>query len=190
MKIVVTNLSAQCVHYKTPIDMPENRIVKKNIAASNELLESRMRSLQEPKLFCLEAAGIINGIKFINDSAATSIEKVADSLITFEEPVVLIVQANSANQDFSILLDIAKSKVKSLIAVGEFSDDVHRSLERLNGFFVSASTWDEALDISLMLGKANDNVLFSPGSRANEPFENFKERGAYWNRLIDIRLNK
>jgi len=171
--------------------MPENhRLFLKKIVAKNELLETRIRSLQESKPFCLEPAGIINGVKFINDSAATSIERVADSLITFDEPVVLIIQANTDNQDFTILLDIVKSKVKALVAVGEFADKVHQTLERKLGYFVSASTWEEALDMSLILGKANDNVLFSPGSRASEPFDNFRERGAYWNRLIDIRTNR
>lgn len=170
--------------------MPESpRITKRNITTPDKLLDARIRSLQDSKPFSLEPAGIIDGVKFINDSAATSIERVADSLISFDEPVVLIMQANSDNQDYSILYDIVKSKVKALVAVGEFADAVHKALQRKLGFFVSAGTWEEALDMSLILGKANDNVLFSPGSRANEPFDNFRERGAYWNRLLDIRIN-
>ena len=168
--------------------MSENRIIKPSTTSANQLLESRMRSL-ETKPFCLEFCGRINGVSFINDSAATSIEKVADALINFDEPVIWIAEVSTPNMDFSIIRDLIKSKVKAVVAVGEFADDLHNALMRQSVFFVSANSWDEALDMSLILGKANDKVLFSPGSRASEPFENHKERGAYWNRLVNILQN-
>jgi UDP-N-acetylmuramoylalanine-D-glutamate ligase len=55
------------------------------------------------------------------------------------------------------------------------------------GYFIGADTWDEALDMALLAAKANDTILFSPGCRAQEPFLNFKERGAYFNRLVEIK---
>lgn len=169
--------------------MSDNKIMKITITEVNPLLESRLRSLKEQKPFSLEFCGRINGVTFINDSAATSIEKVADSLVSFDEPVIWIAEVSSPNIDYSLITDLMKSKVKAVIAVGEFGDEMHKSLMRQPGFFVAANTWDEALDMSLILGKANDKVLFSPGSRANEPFENHKERGAYWNRLVSILQN-
>ncbi|NEN22976.1 hypothetical protein G3O08_05615 [Cryomorpha ignava] len=169
--------------------MSENRINKTTSSKANPLLESRLRSLQAAKPFCLEFCGRINGVTFINDSAATSIEKVADALISFDEPVIWIAEVSAPNTDFSIISDLMKSKVKGVVAVGEFGDDLHKALMRQAGIFVAANTWDEALDMSLILGKANDKVLFSPGSRAIEPFENYKERGAYWNRLVSILQN-
>src|SRR5690606_5002732 len=189
MKIAASNLSEPFEHYKTQIDMSENRMLKTTATEANPLLESRLRSLQEQKPFCLEFCGRINGVTFINDSAATSIEKVADSLLSFDEPVIWIAEVSSPNIDFSIITDLMKSKIKAVVAVGEFGDDLHKKLMRQPGFFVAANTWDEALDMSLILAKANDKVLFSPGSRASEPFENHKERGAYWNRLVSILQN-
>ena len=166
--------------------MNEKQIIGNTRTTADHLLETRMRSLQGQKPFCLESCGTLNGVNLINDSAATSIEKVADSLIQFEEPVVWIAEVNTENVDFSILLDLIKSKVKAVVAVGEFAGDLHHALSRKLGYFVSANTWEEALEMSLILGKEDDTILFSPGCRANEPFENYKERGAHWNRLIDI----
>ena len=79
-----------------------------------------------------------------------------------------------------------KSKVKAVVCVGKYADNLHNALKAEIGFFVSANSWDEALDMSLILGKANDIVLFAPGNRAGDPFESYKERGAYWNRLVEI----
>lgn len=166
--------------------MNEKQIIGNSRTAVDQLLEKRMRALQGQKPFSLESCGTLKGVNLINDSAATSIEKVADSLIQFEEPVVWIAEVNTENMDFSILLDLIKSKVKAVVAVGEFAGDLHHALSRKLGFFVSANTWEEALEMSLILAKTDDTILFSPGCRANEPFENYKERGAYWNRLIDI----
>jgi len=166
--------------------MDVKRILVNTKTSEDHLLEKRMRSLQGQKPFSLEPCGTLRGVNLINDSAATSIEKVADSLIQFDQPIIWIAEVNSENVDFSILLDLMKSKVKAVVVVGEFAGDLHHALSGKLGFFVSANTWEEALDMSLILGKKDDTILFSPGCRANEPFENYKKRGEHWNRIIDI----
>ena len=74
--------------------MSENRIKSNLQTTADRLLVSRMQTLKEAKPFYLEHIGMINGVNFINDSAATSIEKLAHSLISCEKPVIWIAEMN------------------------------------------------------------------------------------------------
>jgi UDP-N-acetylmuramoylalanine--D-glutamate ligase len=134
--------------------------------------------------FALEPNGLINGARLYNDSAAVRIDLVAESLLSFDEPVIWIMDSNMEMEGLFELRDIVKASVKTLIAVGEKSDDVHSTLWPSLGFFISAANWSESLNCAVSAAKANDSILFSPGTRARDPFANFQERGAYFSRLI------
>ncbi len=155
----------------------------------NELVQVREKNLRDLRPFDLDHLGVIRGVNIINDSSATTMDKVAESLLSFDEQVVWIAEANSEHLAFEILDEVVTEKVKAIVAVGESADIVLSKLWAASKLYVKASSWDEALEACLEIAEANDNVLFSPGSKAHEPFENFKERGAYFNRLVEIKRN-
>lgn len=156
-------------------------------ASHLELLRERQRSLAHDVPFSLEIAGNVRGVRVINDSAATNVVKVAESLASMSVPVVWIVEANKWLEDVACLNDLVREKVKTVIATGACADELHSALWPGMTLFISASTWEEALDLATMSATPDDAVLFSPGCRADEPFANFRERGAYFNRLVDIK---
>jgi UDP-N-acetylmuramoylalanine--D-glutamate ligase len=135
----------------------------------------------------MEKAGIIKGVSIYNDSAATTMDGVAESLLMFSEPVIWIVQANCNVQDIDVYSPLIREKVKAIIAVGQDTDRFLESFWRSTRFYVSADTWSEALDMALLSAKSNDNVLFSPGARASEPFANYEERGAYFDKIVSFQ---
>jgi len=133
---------------------------------------------------------MIKGVTFVNDSAATSAISVIESLSYFEEPVVWITEANSPNFAFGEYMDLLRNKVKAMIVYGDHASGWHEDLWDFLGFFVKAESWNETIELSLELAKANDTVVFSPGSPAAQPFSNFKERGAYFNQLLKIKASE
>jgi len=135
----------------------------------------------------MEKAGIIKGVSIYNDSAATTMDGVAESLLMFSEPVIWIVQANCNVQDIDVYSPLIREKVKAIVAVGQDTDRFLESFWRSTRFYVSADTWSEALDMALLSAKSNDNVLFSPGARASEPFANYEERGAYFDKIVSFQ---
>ena len=156
-------------------------------ADHGELLRLRRDAMRDHMPFSLEMAGTISGVRLINDSAATNPIRVAESLASFSKPVVWIAEANSFTNDLSQLATLIHEKVNVVIVNGQQADKVHDMLWSGIHMFLSASDWDEAFDLALLTADANDTILFSPGCRADEPFANYKERGAYINRLIDIK---
>ncbi len=157
--------------------------------SENPLIRSRMKALETVRPFSLEHAGMIKGVTFVNDSAATTAMAVIESLSHFEEPVVWITEANDPGFEFEDYVEILRDKVKAVVVYGELTAGWHEALWDYLGFFVKADTWDETIDLSLEIAKANDTVIFSPGCRASEPFSNFQERGAYFNQLLKIKAN-
>jgi UDP-N-acetylmuramoylalanine--D-glutamate ligase len=162
---------------------------KQKVQSENPLVLNRLKNLREQQPYAMEPAGMVGGIVVVNDGAATSLEALALSLSAFEEPVVWIVEASANHPDFSQIIDIIGAKVKVTIAMGSHADEIHNAIWPSLGYFISAHSWEEAVELGLMTAKTNDTLLFSPGCRANEPFQNFRERGAYFNQLIDIKRN-
>ncbi len=161
--------------------------IKRKALLADTLIRSRAKVLESATPFSLEYAGVVGGIHVVNDSAATRVEKLAISLSSFDEPLVWIVEAGAHTRDLELLRDIISVRVKTIVAVGSDVDMVHKAVWPSMGYFIAADTWDEALDMAILSAKANDTILFSPGCRASEPFQNFRERGAYFNRLVEIK---
>lgn len=153
----------------------------------NPLIRSRMKALQTERPFSLERTGMIKGVTFINDSAATTAMAVIESLSHFENPVVWITEANDPGVDFEDYAELLRDKVKAVVVYGDLTEKWHEALWDYLGFFVKADSWDETIQQSLEIAGANDTVVFSPGCRASEPFSNFRERGAYFNQLLKIK---
>jgi len=151
------------------------------------LIERRLQALQAQRPFRMEKAGIVKGVSIYNDSAATTMDCVAESLLMFSEPVIWIVQANCNVQDIDIYSPLIRERVKAIVAVGQETDKFLESFWQSTRFYVSADTWSEALEMALLSAKSNDNVLFSPGARASEPFANYQERGAYFDKIVSFQ---
>lgn len=166
--------------------MNTNKLATSFKTVENALVQKRMNDLNELWPFSLQPCGTLNGANWINDSAATSMEKVAESFIQFEKPVIWIAEVNEENVNFELIRNLVKNKVKAAVVVGEYSNTLFKSLLDELEFFISANSWEEALQMSLIVSKKNDTVLFSPGCRAVEPFENYKDRGAYWNKIVEL----
>lgn len=156
-------------------------------ADHDELLRLRREAMPAQADYSLEIAGTVAGVRFVNDSAATVPVRVAESLVSFSKPVIWIAEANTYLRDLSQLAPVVREKVNVVIVNGPKADEVHDMLWSGIKMFLSASAWDEAIDLALLTAEANDTVLFSPGCRADEPFADFRERGAYFKRLIDIK---
>lgn len=151
---------------------------------SQSLIERRLNTMRSTRPFQLESSGILNGAIVLNDSAATSIDSTAESLLLMETPVIWIAQSNCNVQDIDVFTPLIKEKVKTIIAVGAETDEFLFKFWKGSRFFVSAQTWTEALELAVISAKANETILFSPGARAMEPFANFEERGAYFDKMI------
>jgi UDP-N-acetylmuramoylalanine--D-glutamate ligase len=126
--------------------------------------------------------------RFYNDSKATNTDAVKFALMSFEKPVLLIMGGAGKGEDYSVLKEIIRQKVKKLYLVGKsrykmatvFQDiidlEVFRSFESL----VSKAYQDS---------EPGDDILLSPACTSYDMFSNFEERGKYFRKLV-LELQK
>lgn len=125
----------------------------------------------------LENIGSVHGIEFINDSKATNINSTWYALECMNKPVVWIVGGVDKGNDYSMVAELVKDKVKAIICLGTDNEKIHKAFEGIVETIVDTSSAEEAVKTSYYLGKKGDTVLLSPACASFDLFENYEDRG-------------
>jgi UDP-N-acetylmuramoylalanine--D-glutamate ligase len=77
----------------------------------------------------LESVCKVNGIEFINDSKATNINSTWYALECQSTPVVWIVGGVDKGNDYTMVEELVRQKVKAIICLGVDNEKIHRAFE-------------------------------------------------------------
>jgi UDP-N-acetylmuramoylalanine--D-glutamate ligase len=125
----------------------------------------------------LELVSTVHGIDFVNDSKATNIHSTWYALESFNKPVILILGGVDKGNDYAILMDLVKEKVKAIICLGTDNKKIHRSFKDIVPTIVDVQTAEDAVKAGYRLGQKGDVVLLSPACASFDLFENYEDRG-------------
>ncbi len=138
----------------------------------------------------LELAGVVNGIKFYNDSFATGPQPVIAAIKSFSEPVTLILGGSDKGLDYSELAkEIANSKnVQNVILIGEIGSDIGEKIV-LAGYKnlmidLGHSTMKEIVKKSFQETTKGGVVILSPAAASFDMFKNYKDRGNQFKKAV------
>lgn len=132
----------------------------------------------------LEYVRRVGGVEFFNDSKATNVAAVARALEAFDENVILIMGGKDTNLNFAPLKDLIRTKVKSLILIGEAKERINRDIGDFSETFL-IGTFEEAVLIAFQKSRIGDHVLLAPGCSSFDMFDNYEERGNYFKQLVN-----
>lgn len=125
----------------------------------------------------LEHVMNVNGIEFVNDSKATNINSTWYALECFHKPVVLILGGVDKGNDYAMLEDLIKEKVKAIVCLGIDTKKIHNAFKSLVTEIVDVTSAVDAVNESYRLAKPGDVVLLSPACASFDLFENYEDRG-------------
>jgi UDP-N-acetylmuramoylalanine--D-glutamate ligase len=136
----------------------------------------------------LEDAGIVNGIKFINDSFSTTPETAIAAINAFESPIVLILGGSEKFSDFKELGEkiVARTNVKVVILMGETKHRIEKAILEANNKvknrktplkIIKAKNFQQAFLSAYSNAQKGDIVLLSPACASFGLFKNYKHRG-------------
>lgn len=125
----------------------------------------------------LEFVACIAGVNYINDSKATNVNAVWYALESFSPQVVLIMGGVDKGNDYEMLRDLVKSKVRAIVCIGKENSRIYDSLEDDAKIIVNSSSMRDAVEIASHLAKKGDTVLLSPACASFDWFRNFEDRG-------------
>jgi len=137
----------------------------------------------------LEEVAQINKIKFINDSKATTVDSAIWALNNIHQPVILIAGGKDKGVDYSLILEAARKKVKSVVLIGEAKEKIKRALSPALAID-EAATLEEAVSIAFAGARAGDCVLLSPMCSSFDMFANYEERGKVFKNAVNNLVKK
>ena len=77
----------------------------------------------------MEFVATVRGIEFINDSKATNVNSTWYALESMEKPTILILGGIDKGNDYSILEELARDKVKAIVCLGIDNDKIHEAFK-------------------------------------------------------------
>jgi UDP-N-acetylmuramoylalanine--D-glutamate ligase len=143
-----------------------------------ESLRETVRRFQ-PVEHRLEKVAEINGVRFFNDSKATSVDATMKALEAFADDglkVVLILGGRGKQAPYSPLLPLVRERVRRMILIGEDAPVIEKEL---NGAapFEHAADMHDAVTRAFSAAEPGDVVLLAPACASFDMFESFEHRG-------------
>lgn len=133
----------------------------------------------------LEPVGVVDGVKYVNDSKGTNPESVLKALDSFKEPIILIAGGRHKGSDLSELAKKIKEKVKALILLGEAAPIIRDAVSD-EGFtnIWNVASLKEGVQTAAKLASPGDVVLLSPACASWDMFRDYEERGDIFRQLV------
>lgn len=119
----------------------------------------------------------VHGIEFINDSKATNINSTWYALESMVHPTVLILGGVDKGNDYGMIKDLVKEKVKGIVCLGTDNKKIIDAFADLNIPIVETESAVAAVKASYRLAKNGDVVLLSPACASFDLFKNYEDRG-------------
>jgi len=151
-------------------------LAAKAAGIENEVIRKSLATFQ-PIEHRLEPVLSIKDVLYINDSKATNVDSAWYALECQKRPVIWIVGGKDKGNDYSVLNDLVKEKVKAIVCLGVDNAKIHAAFEGMVGTIVDALSAKEAVEKSAALAKAGDVVLLSPCCASFDLFKNYEDRG-------------
>ncbi|UCC64140.1 MAG: UDP-N-acetylmuramoyl-L-alanine--D-glutamate ligase [Anaerolineae bacterium] len=127
----------------------------------------------------LELVREFNGVRYYNDSIATSPERTIAALKSFGEPIVLLLGGRDKHLPWDDLARLTHRKARHAILFGEAAPIIQRAMQAVPGGCQVhlAATMEVATELAASLAQPGDMVLLSPGGTSFDAFQDFEERG-------------
>jgi UDP-N-acetylmuramoylalanine--D-glutamate ligase len=125
----------------------------------------------------------VSGVRYYNDSKATSVDAVWYALQAFDRPIVLMLGGRDKGNDYTAIFDLVRKNVRGIVAMGESADKVERAFSSFKTVR-RAKSIDEAVLTAQGLARPGDVVLLSPACASFDWFENYEQRGKVFKELV------
>lgn len=125
----------------------------------------------------LEPVIRVGGVLFINDSKATNVNSAWYALESMQQPTVWIVGGTDKGNDYSILRDLVKEKVKAIVCLGLDNRKIHEAFQALVPIIVDTQSAEAAVQTAYKFAQNGDAVLLSPCCASFDLFQNYEDRG-------------
>lgn len=129
------------------------------------------------------------GVRWYNDSKATTPQSTIVALRAFEKPVIVIAGGYDKGLSFDELGQEMAARAKAAILLGQTAQKIAASIRSRSGNTDSTQieivpSLSEAVHSAGLLSQRGDIVVLSPACASYDMFDNFEQRGSEFARLV------
>jgi len=151
-------------------------IIAKVLELRNETIRESMGNFKNIE-HRLEFVAKISDVIYINDSKATNVNSTWYALESVGTDVVLIMGGVDKGNDYDMLKDLVRSKVRAIVCLGKDNKRIHEAFEDDVEIIVNTFSASEAVQVAYHLAKKGNTVLLSPACASFDLFKNYEDRG-------------
>ncbi len=136
----------------------------------------------------LELVRELAGVRYVNDSIATTPERTIAALHSFDCPIILLAGGRSKHLPLDAMAETIAARVRVLIAFGEMAEEILAAVRAAPGSAAlltrRAETLEAAVHLAHALARPGEVVLLSPAGTSFDQFRDFAERGQRFKELV------
>ena len=138
----------------------------------------------------MELVRTLGGVRYYNDSIASSPTRTIAGLRAFSQKVVLIAGGKDKGVPFDDLGPAAMEYCKAVVLNGPTMSRIKTAIESAPGYTPQAvpiyccASFEEAVEKAHQIAEEGDIVTLSPACTSFDRFKNFAERGLYFKKLV------
>ncbi|MBI5404283.1 MAG: UDP-N-acetylmuramoyl-L-alanine--D-glutamate ligase [Ignavibacteriae bacterium] len=155
----------------------------KSFGVSNVVIENTLKIFKGVE-HRIEPVRDLNGVKFYNDSKATNFDSLYVALESFSGNIILIMGGKKGDNKFGLVEDFITKRVKKIFAIGQSGEAIKKYFDGKTEV-EQAGTLDEAVKMAYKSSVNSDVVLFSPGYKSFDMFDNFEHRGSEFKKSVN-----
>lgn len=136
----------------------------------------------------LELVREFNQVLYVNDSIATSPERVFAALRSYNEPVILLLGGRDKKLPWEEMIAYALRKSRHIFAFGEVGSLIESTVKAVSGDahqLTRVDSLDEAVQRAVRVAQSGDVVLLSPGGTSYDAYPDFAVRGEHFRTLVN-----
>ncbi|MGE3467091.1 MAG: UDP-N-acetylmuramoyl-L-alanine--D-glutamate ligase, partial [Pyrinomonadaceae bacterium] len=134
----------------------------------------------------IEFVAELDGVKFYNDSKATSVDATSKALEAMGGSggkTVLILGGRGKNAPYAPLVPLIESTVRCLIVIGEDADNIESELNDYAAI-IRGDSLEDAVEKAFSAAKQGDVVLLAPACASFDMFKSYEERGDVFKKVV------
>lgn len=160
-------------------------LAAKAAGIDNRVIRESLSSFQ-PIEHRLEPVLNVGGVQYINDSKATNVDSAWYALECQTRPVVWIVGGKDKGNDYSVLSDLVRQKVKAIVCLGVDNSRIHEAFEDIVGKdrMVDTASAEDCVKACAAFAEDGDVVLLSPCCASFDLFKSYEDRGRQFKEAV------
>lgn len=132
----------------------------------------------------MEFIAMVRGVEFINDSKATNVNSTWYALESMNKPTVLILGGVDKGNDYSLITDLVKEKVKAIVCMGTDNSKIIAAFKDIVPMIIETDSAKKAVNAAFRAAAKDDVVLLSPACASFDLFKNYEDRGTQFKEAV------